>query len=177
MSRQLRSYTWLSSAVISVQWRRSMYAPGTRYRLPCVRRGTELWWGSCGDGHRFGVVRMPVTGEFVVVVRCTPIRSGGFADVEWSAVAALLLARADGPQIDVLDVGPAEVWLLLSWVVRTPAQRGDPAVMVAELAARLGQICGQLQQWWPLSAIPLREDEIAAFVSVAAGAPVRDRRS
>ncbi|WP_084536024.1 SCO6880 family protein [Nocardia yamanashiensis] len=48
------------------------HAPGGRTRLPGVGAGTEMWWGVDKYGRRFGMIRMPQTGQYTAVLRCSP---------------------------------------------------------------------------------------------------------
>lgn len=49
---------------------------GGRTRLPGIGAETEMWWALDVNGHRFGMMRMPSTHQYTVLLRC---RIGGAA--------------------------------------------------------------------------------------------------
>lgn len=49
---------------------------GGRTRLPGIAADTEMWWALDTNGYRFGMMRMPSTHQYTVLLRC---RIGGAA--------------------------------------------------------------------------------------------------
>ncbi|WP_280393809.1 SCO6880 family protein [Nocardia brasiliensis] len=62
-------------------------APQGRARLPGVAASTEMWWGIDKLGNRFGMIRMVSTGQYTVVLRCSP---QGIAGMEQAVINAMV---------------------------------------------------------------------------------------
>lgn len=60
---------------------------GGRSRLPGIAAETELWWALDTNGHRFGMMRMPSTHQYTVLLRC---RIGGAAGNDQHIVDGLV---------------------------------------------------------------------------------------
>lgn len=54
-------------------------APQGRTRLPGIGAATEMWWGTDRLGRRFGMIHLPATHQYTVLLRCS---IPGFAGVE-----------------------------------------------------------------------------------------------